>query len=314
MEAGAAPFTLGLSASLSESVAKSQRKGSSTGSSGGGGKPKLVAVPDGRCCRLCQESDDSADPTAPSEFRAWGYPVKPPLAGSDAPPTNQGLICFYCLRVYNARFSIQYPTVKALVEALGKSEELLQQFRSYLAECVRQMCERGTRDVHVDWPSVEKLKVKNKRQLLWESPTDEYWSLDEYRRDFGDPATNGKGHQTTQQQMDDGTWETFVVIPGRRIFKAKRQRVQSAELSQTVDSGTFTLGANQVKDKWAQLAQTFEGGLVKATGMSLDAILAQRAPAASPQTSAPPAAVAIAPPAPCRSAAEAGRNVKCLGL
>ena len=49
-----------------------------------------------RICKLCGAKDEWQGPVIKEERFAWGYP---PI-----PPKNQGACCYYCMRVFEARF------------------------------------------------------------------------------------------------------------------------------------------------------------------------------------------------------------------
>jgi len=74
------------------------------------------ATPDGRKCRLCSNADNSDDPTASGEYRKWGYP---PKQGK-----TQGQFCYYCLRVFNARYSVKMNCKAGLGSAFPSRLEL----------------------------------------------------------------------------------------------------------------------------------------------------------------------------------------------
>ena len=90
---------------------------------------ELAAVPDGRECKLCFQSDESQDPIHKQRCRRWGFAPK------GDPPRNQGSICFVCMKTYKARFLIRFKTFKLLLEAIAEDNEVKEEF-----ECLAKFC------------------------------------------------------------------------------------------------------------------------------------------------------------------------------
>ena len=53
------------------------------------------------------------------------------------------------------------------------------------------------------WPSTQKILQVEITQVQWSKPKDQYMELSKYKRQEGDPATNGLGHTT--HRAPDGT-------------------------------------------------------------------------------------------------------------
>jgi hypothetical protein len=52
----------------------------------------------------------------------WGYPPDPSTR------KNRGLVCYYCLRVFGARFKAKYRSVEALKSVFGTQMQVMQMF------------------------------------------------------------------------------------------------------------------------------------------------------------------------------------------
>lgn len=262
---------LQLGATMTAALQRVQRRKTS---SGGASQvedcgPAQAAVPDGRECKLCGKSDDSPDAINSHEFWKWGYPAK------GEPPKNQGLVCYYCIRTYNARYAVQ-GSCKQLIAKCGQDNEARSEFLALQAACIETFKQNNSRDVTVNWKRQETLKHKSSIETSWEEPDEEYWEISAYSTDFGDPLTNGKNHQVVERKNRLGQIETCVVVPQKKIYKLKRRRVDKAETSTVIDDGSFQLGGDHMQRVAEDLAATFSAGLPVATGVTLDALLSER--------------------------------------
>ena len=95
----------------------------------------LVAVPDGRLCKACGESDESSDPLVATEFRAWFYPPVPGKNGD--PPRNAGKICFYCGRLHNIRYCVTFKDTKSWVLTLAPGSQAMKLFKERLDNLIK---------------------------------------------------------------------------------------------------------------------------------------------------------------------------------
>ena len=87
-------------------------RGSSQGGNGRANKYlQLVALPDGRRCLICDVPDAECDLVYPERTYLWAYPCDPVTR------KNTGLCCYYCYRVWTARFRSLYSGIPALLEA-----------------------------------------------------------------------------------------------------------------------------------------------------------------------------------------------------
>lgn len=86
-----------------------------------------ATCPDGRACRLCDTPDDRPDHVHPDRLWAWGYP--PGASGK-----NQGKVCYYCFRVYQARYEPKGCSITKLVADIGTNEEIHKTFFGYVED------------------------------------------------------------------------------------------------------------------------------------------------------------------------------------
>lgn len=140
--------------SLSRSSGKPgvPKSGGGGGSSGGGGRRNdntdgslRFRSRDGRLCKLCNRADSEKDDVISAELIMWAYPPS-----EDGKPT--GMLCYFCLRVYNARYSVKYRTSDALATDMGRSEQLMKEFKAWRALLVEKMVAAGKRDCRIQWP------------------------------------------------------------------------------------------------------------------------------------------------------------------
>lgn len=81
---------------------------------------------------------------------------------------------------------------------------------------------------------------------------------------FGDYKVNGLGHAYTN--LGDGC--AGILVPGRRVWKVKREHVQSAAVVEQADDGSFQLGSEaQLADMMTDIAANFVPQV--ATGVSI---------------------------------------------
>ena len=75
-----------------------------------------------------------------------------------------------------------------------------------------------------------------------------------YSQAFGDYKINGLGHSYTN--LGDGC--AGILVPGRRVWKVKREHVQSAAIVDEADDGSFQLGSEaQLEDLMTDIAANF---------------------------------------------------------
>ena len=75
----------------------------------------------------------------------WAYPPCPTTK------RNSGYICYYCQRVWSARFKGNYASQQLFVKACGQDMELFQIFNHWLNMAVELMKEHQSNDITVKW-------------------------------------------------------------------------------------------------------------------------------------------------------------------
>lgn len=168
-----------------------------------------------RPCKLCGERDDSWDPLAKAQgiphdvtvaeaCRAWGYPIPP--SGK-----TEGWFCWYCTRVWGGKYRLRGYTMTSLVAFLGGDEKEFKAFIQYVRCVEGWVCQQGTRRSDMPWDAFGKkvLHYQEESVCRFRKPDDEYWTLDYYRHQKGDPTTNGLNHKQVHRDGMD-----FVIIPG----------------------------------------------------------------------------------------------------
>ena len=232
-------------------------------------------IPDGRLCRLCGAKDSDMDIVVQSSSWKWGYPLT-------ASGHNQGRVCFYCIRVFNARYKCKF-AISALETEMGRNIEIRNEFMAYLDTCKQIFIKAGSHDINVDWggPSKKVVTQKQRSVASFEEPADDFWPINEYNDRFGDPASNGKGHTRKTINGIDG-----VLVPNKGPYKLRRKTEQLVDATVTVDSGNFTLGENQADSVFADItAQLFS---TRATGMSLSTLISGLSSSSAPEPSSLP--------------------------
>lgn len=263
--------------------------GSAASSSGGASAKALWVVnPDGRVCIICQCRDSDADRVFTAECSMkWAYPP------DSVSKRNRGHTCYYCLRVWQARFKGKYQSQEAFVRACGTDMQLWQVFNHWLNMAVELMKQHQDHAVTVKWGSqdeVRQLVTRQARETRIEDPEDQVFPLDDYIREHGDYRTNGLGHKYVDWGEVKG-----VLVPGKRIWRVKRARVMSAEIQSVVDSGEFQIGPQQLENLMEDIGGSFVPE--RATGVSLDSLLGDHdAPTQSPSKPVVGSGSAGAPP------------------
>ena len=270
---------------------------SSDASAGNASFEFILWTPDGRLCKICGCKDTDPDPVC-SEFpgRKWGYVVKVFKA------KNTGLVCFYCMKVFEARYKIQHNmTVSKLPEWFARDQERMVTYIALVDHAIQVLKEQGNINGRVNWALYESsqsgktLTVRKRSEMELAEPEDNWMYYKDYVDKFGDPASNQKGHT---RQMVEG--KDIVIIPGPRIGKLRRTQKIQADIDQVINKDESSLtGADELQ---SQQAAIFGSLNIAATGVSLDQLLAPAAPAGS---AAQPLAIA-ASDAPCSEAGGGG--------
>lgn len=129
----------------------------------------VAAQPDGRACATCQVKDSDPDRVVTSMTMKWGYPPDP------STHRNVGRICFYCNRVWQARYKQKYRNLDSFVQALGNDLSLVQVFGHWRDMAVTLMQEKGRHDIKVTWgeeASVRQVVKRLSGEVRLEDPTD----------------------------------------------------------------------------------------------------------------------------------------------
>ena len=151
-------------------------------------------------------------------------------------------------------------------------------------------------NVRVKWgdeAGAREVITRRKRELRVEDPEDEIMDEDDYEKQFGDWQTNGLGHKLVDESVRG------ILMPGRRTYKIKRSTIHSSEIRERVrKAGDFELGTDCLETIVSGIADGFDSIVAPATGASLHALRAMRAPsrigAESSPASNPPSASASA--------------------
>jgi hypothetical protein len=220
---------------------------------------ELSCRPDHRSCRVCRCFDDDGDEVCSVEYMCWAYPAK---MGK-----NQGKVCYYCHRVWQARYDGTY-TITMVITKMGLEKQFADEVLEYRRLAVTQMVANGSREPRVDWKAMEqKLRLQDFSRLEIAGPVDEIWEEKDYSDEYGDWKTNGKGHSKGCLQGICG-----ILVPAKRVHKITHTRGQQALLDRVVDNGNFMIGENQMEAKFEGLCN---GALKRpeSTGMTMDMML-----------------------------------------
>jgi hypothetical protein len=244
---------------------------------------KLERHPDDRSCKLCILKANMLDPVFVSEFVAWGRP--------DHKGKCQGHICFYCNRVFVARFKIMFKTIDELLTAMGKDKDLKQKFSQMRSFMLDKMVAATDRSLRITWDSADKADTAlvhfQESISALEHPEDEALVYEDYCKIHGDPLRNGKGHtRQTVNGLD------LVILPGARVYKIKRTDQMRAALTTTVDDGSLQLSETHMQDQFRDLSDAIM--MPSATGVCVDSLFAT--PTRTMATPLPMLANASSPP------------------
>ena len=204
---------------------------------------------------------------------------------------NQGRVCFFCKRVFEARYESKGHTVSSLERAMGTSSDLHAQFMQYWEDCTKQCIVAGGAHVAINWREMgERVAMADIKEVEICQPKDTCLSLADYKAKHGDPNTNGRNHNQCVFQGFDA-----VCVPGPREWTVRKKSIHQAQKSRTVDDGSFQVGAGQLDDNFASLSAMLFAAFPSGVGVSLDMLL--------PSTGATPTAPASSSSAPMATAA-----------
>lgn len=223
---------------------------------------------DGKPCQVCAAKDDSADPAFPDQVLQWGY--APRLVNGVY--KTQGRTCYYCMKVYQAKYSARCK-LGELCSFIGKSQEEHDAFMALRKVCVDKVVEAGDKRAHIVWPTDEQLVQLMEDNIIHEMPDELLVPWSEYVDAYGDPRSNGKGHSTTQNSMG----MLCVVVPESNIERRKRQRVSKTQHRRVLDDGRDKLTDDQLVTKFRDVSnqQLAAAGVSSsgAAGCTLDSLL-----------------------------------------
>jgi hypothetical protein len=174
-----------------------------------------------------------------------------------------------CRRIFTARYESQKYTISSLETKLGSDQNAHKEFHDYWLEVKNTWLEAGCIPEHINWHNVDhKVKLSNISRVTVCDPEDTYRPFEDYVQEFGDPSVNNLGHKRVEFQGMD-----CVVIPGKRQWKVKRERINDVRSDIVKDDGSFQVGSGQLEANFGALSSTLFSSLPSATGVSLDRLL-----------------------------------------
>ena len=212
----------------------------------------------GRSCKLCNQKDSDTDPVLPNlPGRRWGYPLR--LEGAK----NSGLVCWYCTKIFEARYKIQHKLqLKQMAAWLGEKADRMAQFTICLEKGIEYMKQLGSHEGRTPWAafdadfSRQSLVVRNRAQVELCDAEDNWMYFKEYCEKHGEPGTNGLGHTRRTVNGRD-----VVIIPGSGIGKLRRSQILQADIEgEVANSGTALTGPDQLQE----MQHSFMSGMFQA--------------------------------------------------
>ena len=104
--------------------------------------------------------DSAQDPIESHRVLGWGYPP------DSSSRKNLGLVCYYCLRVFGARFKAKYKSVEILKQTFGTQMEVMQMFNHWRQMAIDLFKQHSSRDVTVRWGDADSTKRFISRQSM----------------------------------------------------------------------------------------------------------------------------------------------------
>ena len=196
-------------------------------------------------------------------------PRLPFVALSEQLLRNVGHWCFYCIRVYEARYEVRGWKLSHLHSKLAEDSVLHKEWNLYLDVCIGIFKDAGTRDVRMKWGIIdEKVKQLTISEVEISGPETVYMPLADYIFEHGDPNSNGKGHSTV---MWEGEW--CVMIAKKRQWSVKNKTRHQIVHQRTRDDSKFQLSEDQASNTALQLSTRLFAGMPKASGVSLQDLI-----------------------------------------
>ena len=196
---------------------------------------------------------------------------------------NEGMYCWYCVKIHAARYKVQHRlTIVGMEGWLGEKAVRMENFKFLLKKGIEWMQQWGTNGQRVPWNKFEKdysqqvLTMRNRQECSLDMPEDNWMYYEDYKARHGEPGSNGLGHTRSTVQGHN-----IVVIPGVGIGKLRRSHKVQVDLTGVVaDSDTAITGEGELESMQAALqASMFSAA---STGVSLDQLLGSSAASSTP--------------------------------
>ena len=158
----------------------------------------------------------------------WGYPLT-------ASGHNQGRVCFYCIRVFNARYKCKF-AISALETEMGRNIEIRNEFMAYLDTCKQIFIKAGSHDINVDWggPSKKVVTQKQRSVASFEEPADDFWPINEYNDLVREIRKNLALVRSTVEADIKATSEFYIDHEKADAKQAKQEDVLAKTLTEWI--------------------------------------------------------------------------------
>ena len=248
---------------------------------------RRIVKPRGCACPLCYKKESQEDEIDPTRSMMWGYS---PKRDADEVWRNQGSLCYYCYRVFMAKYNVQH-TVKTLITTLGADGKQLTEFSGYREICVTQLKDSPQRwDTAVcSWQKTggESLWSEQKGEMAMKTHTGDLWNIEDYTKRYGNIETNGLGHELRSVKNKTG-----VFIPAPRFIRIEENEMESIKKVHCEDDGELVLAPDQVGAKYNMIVADLSG--ISGVGVTLDDLLAPLPALLDARSSTEPSAKALA--------------------
>ena len=228
-----------------------------------------LCVNDGRTCPRCSRKDTDQDLCNPLTTVPFGMGIRNPATG-----LWRGVPCFYCLRVFEARFKKEFKTFEKFQLKCGTDLDFQEEVNELVKVLVAKCIEVGG-DVlakfRVDWQtahSIIKAELAKFKTIQIKQPDLYLMPVGDYLTDvrFGDTLTNGFNH--LQITKDEKKYMLATDPDGTFIRKYARMCVSdgmTTTLSQSLGDSTLALDAGEIQRVADGAMQTHAPGLVGMT-------------------------------------------------
>eukprot|EP00975_Prorocentrum_lima_P036791 7740392-Prorocentrum_lima.AAC.1 len=134
-------------------------------------------------------------------------------------------------------------TITALVASVGSSSDEMKKFRGFRKLCLETFRGAGSRDCRCPWTDFEKkLEYEERSEINAILPEDEFLPWLDYVEAYGDPRTNGHGHNSYTLDGVSG-----VLVPVSKRTRIQRKKSISVASNTQVDSSSMMqLGDDQI--------------------------------------------------------------------